>query len=250
MSLTHNILNNPGLFIDIESVPGGQIFGLGATLGEDFRKEAMGERNVAALIQELRARVSSASFLAGHNVITHDLPTLESAYPIPEFRRLPVIDTLYLSPLAFPRNPYHRLTKNDRLVRSSKNHPVRDCDSSKVILEDAAEAFRATLTTTNGSERLALTRWLLARAELPWNGSQGLDLLFASLGVPNLTDDSPAQMWASQTAGFACPTAAREQWALAQSTPAHKAALAYILAWLPVAGVDSVLSSWVRCCFP
>lgn len=250
MSLAHSILNNPGLFIDIESVPGGKIFGLGATLGESFREEAVGERNVALLIQELRTRVSTAAFLAGHNVITHDLPTLESAYDIPEFRRLPVIDTLYLSPLAFPRNPYHRLTKNDRLVKSSKNHPVRDCDSSKVILEDATEAFRSTLTSENGRERLALTRWLLANAELPWNGSQGLDMLFSGLGVSSLTDGASAQAWENQTAGYTCPTAAREQWSLAETSPGHKAALAYVLAWLPVAGADSVLPSWVRHRFP
>ncbi len=238
------------LFIDIESVPGGEIFGLGATYGASFRREAMGARPVAQLVHELRQLASAAGFVAGHNILSHDLPTLEAAFDVAEFRRLPAIDTLYLSPLAFPRNPYHRLTKNDRLVRSSKNHPVRDCDSSKVILEEAIAAFRVTLENPPGRERLALTRWLLAGAELPWNGSGGFDLLFSELGVPELTGEAAAQAWENQTDGFACPVAAKEQWARALATPEHRAALAYVLAWLPVAGADSVLPGWVRHRFP
>jgi ATP-dependent DNA helicase RecQ len=131
-----------GLFIDIESVPGANIFSLGATCGPSFRKEANGTRQVADLISELRVVAQSVPFIAGHNIIGHDLPVIDAAFQIPEWKRLPAIDTLYVSPLAFPRNPYHRLIKNDRLVRSSMNHPVRDCDSSKAILLDAIAAFR------------------------------------------------------------------------------------------------------------
>jgi len=189
-------------------------------------------------------------FIAGHNIISHDLPTLDAAFAIPELRRLPAIDTLYLSPLAFPRNPYHRLTKNDRLVRSSKNHPARDCDSSKVILEDSVAAFRSMLADPRGRERLALIRWLLVRAELPWNGSAGLDLLFSEIGIPALGESAADQAWKNQTQGFACPDGAQGEWAHALTTPAHRATLAYVLAWLPVAGSDSVLPSWVRHRFP
>ncbi len=235
-----------GLFIDIESVPGGEVFGLGITYGSSFRREAMGPRAVAELIQEVRGLAASAPFVAGHNIIAHDLPALDASFAIPELRQLSAIDTLYLSPLAFPRNPYHRLTKNDRLVRSSKNHPVRDCDSSKIIFEDAAAALRTTMEDFRGSERLALTRWLLAEAGLPWNGSQGFDLFFSEMGVPGLASAAAADAWKNQTGGLACPVAAQEEWSQLQATPGHGAALAYVLAWLPVAGSDSVLPSWVR----
>jgi ATP-dependent DNA helicase RecQ len=234
------------LFIDIESVPGGEIFGLGATHGATFRREAMGPLHVARLVQELRKLAPATRFIAGHNILSHDLPILEAAFAIPEFRQMAAIDTLYLSPLAFPRNPYHRLTKNDRLVRSSKNHPIRDCDSSKAILEDAIAAFRVALDNSQGRERLGLTRWLLARAELPWNGSEGLDHLFSSIGVPELSVEAAAKAWDNQTTGFACPAAAKAQWAQAQTTAEHRASLAYVLAWLAVAGADSVLPGWVR----
>jgi len=239
-----------GLFIDIESVPGGEIFAMGATCGGAFRREVTGGHPVAELARELCAMAQSVPFVAGHNIISHDLPALDAAFAVPELHRLPAIDTLYLSPLAFPRNPYHRLTKNDQLVRSAKNHPVRDCDSSKLILEEAVTIFRATLADSQGSERLALTRWLLAQAELPWNGSRGFDLFFSELGVPALTPDAAAQAWERGVAGITCPAAAREEWAEVQKTPEHGAVLAYVLAWLPVAGSDSVLPGWVRHRFP
>lgn len=239
-----------GLFIDIESVPGGDIFGLGVTSGDAFRQEALNTRDVAELVREVRGIAKKSSFVAGHNIIAHDLPMLDAAFAIPELRLLPTIDTLYLSPLAFPRNPYHRLTKNDRLVRSSKNHPARDCDSSKIILEDSVHAFRSMLDDGRASERLRLTRWLLARAELPWNGSAGMDLLFEQIGVSPITQPDAVAAWTSQTDGFACPNATKEEWEQALSAPAHSATLAYVLAWLPVAGSDSVLPAWVRHRFP
>ncbi len=239
-----------GLFIDIEAVPGGEIFGLGVTYGDSFRGEALNAPDVARLVSEVRPIAAKAGFIAGHNIIAHDLPVLDAAFSLPELKRLPAIDTLYLSPLAFPRNPYHRLTKNDRLVRSSKNHPARDCDSSRVILEDSVAAFASVLRDDRASERLRLTRWLLARAELPWNGSAGLDLLFAEIGIGALSDAEATASWTRQTDGFACPNAAKEEWNAVTTDPSHRATLAYLLAWLPVAGADSVLPAWVRHRFP
>ncbi len=244
------LLTKAALFIDIESVPGGEIFGLGATFGDSYRRETLNPKDVAAFVRELRGLANTAGFVAGHNIIAHDLPIMDAAFSLPELKHLPAIDTLYLSPLAFPRNPYHRLTKNDRLVRSSKNHPARDCDSSKVILEDSVAAFRSMLDESRAGERLRLTRWLLARAELPWNGSRGMDFLFAQIGVPTIAESDAAAAWVSQTDGFGCPNAAKEEWGQALAAPSQSATLAYVLAWLPVAGSDSVLPAWVRHRFP
>ena len=239
-----------GVFIDIESVPGGKVFGLGVTSGSSYRKEALERQTLSELVHELRGWAARSRFVAGHNIIGHDLPSLAAAFSIPELHKLPAIDTLYLSPLAFPRNPYHALVKNDHLVRSSKNHPVRDCDSSKAVLEDAVIAFRSALEDSRGAQRLALTAWLLSKANLPWNGSEGFKLFFSELGVPAVTPAVAAQMWEKQTEGFACATAVRNEWATAQADPTHGTALAYVLAWLPVAGTDSVLPGWVRHRFP
>ncbi len=46
----------------------------------------------------------------------HDIPVLKSIKPALSLLTKPVIDTLFLSPLAFPRNPYHRLVKDYKLA--------------------------------------------------------------------------------------------------------------------------------------
>ena len=55
-----------------------------------------------------------ASFVLGHNLIAFDLPHLTAAKPGLRLLKLPTVDTLRLSPLAFPRNPYHHLVKHYR----------------------------------------------------------------------------------------------------------------------------------------
>lgn len=92
------------MFIDIESVPGGKVFGLGVTSGNSFRKEALEPQALAELVQELRVLATQSRFVAGHNIIAHDLPSLAAGFSIPELLEIPALDTLYLSPLAFPRS--------------------------------------------------------------------------------------------------------------------------------------------------
>jgi len=48
-----------------------------------------------------------------------DSPCLQAQAPGLRLLRLPVVDTVYLSPLAFPENPYHRLVKDYKLVHDS-----------------------------------------------------------------------------------------------------------------------------------
>jgi len=49
-----------------------------------------------------------ADCLLGHNIVAHDLPVLAQHERDLALLRLPVVDTLQLSPRAFPQNPYHR----------------------------------------------------------------------------------------------------------------------------------------------
>lgn len=53
-----------------------------------------------------------ADFVCGHNVIRHDLNFVGDCLP----PSAAVIDTLPLSPLLFPRRPYHKLLKDDKLL--------------------------------------------------------------------------------------------------------------------------------------
>ena len=53
--------------------------------------------------------------MLGHNLIEHDLPLLRVLALTAGALALPVVDTLHLSLLTFPQNPYHRLIKNPSL---------------------------------------------------------------------------------------------------------------------------------------
>ncbi|MYH42768.1 MAG: hypothetical protein F4131_03585, partial [Acidimicrobiaceae bacterium] len=62
----------------------------------------------------------------GHNIIKFDLPHLQAAAPGLGLLGMPVVDTLWLNPLAFPANPYHHLVKHYKdapLKRSQRNDP-------------------------------------------------------------------------------------------------------------------------------
>ena len=72
-----------------------------------------------------------ASYLVGRNVIAHDLELLAKHAPDLSLLNLPAIDTLYLSLLAFPENPYHHLVKQYQepaLARVQVNDPLLDAE--------------------------------------------------------------------------------------------------------------------------
>ena len=68
--------------------------------------------DLQAKLARLDSLTDGASFLLGHNLIAFDLPHLAAAKPNLRLLKLPSVDTLWLSPLAFPRNPYHKLVKH------------------------------------------------------------------------------------------------------------------------------------------
>ena len=59
--------------------------------------------------QDFARFIENAEYLCGHNIIHHDLKYFES---IPNINDKKAIDTLYLSPLLFPKRPYHKLLKD------------------------------------------------------------------------------------------------------------------------------------------
>lgn len=52
-----------------------------------------------------------------------------------------VIDTLYLSPLLFPRKPYHALLKDDKLQTNELNNPLNDSIKARDLFNDEVSAF-------------------------------------------------------------------------------------------------------------
>ncbi|WP_295406988.1 hypothetical protein [uncultured Thiocystis sp.] len=72
-----------------------------------------------------------------------DQPALCALHPDLALHRLPLIDTLELSPIAFPRNPYHKLVKDDRRCTTSRNDPVRDAELADPRFRDEQTALKA-----------------------------------------------------------------------------------------------------------
>ena len=77
----------------------------------------------------LQSRLDDALFVAaaisGHNIWRHDLPVLAKLFPkLALLEKLPVVDTLELSPLCFPRNPYHALEKDYKPTGREENDPL------------------------------------------------------------------------------------------------------------------------------
>jgi ATP-dependent DNA helicase RecQ len=87
------------------------------------------------------ALTEGAAFVLGHNVVGHDLPVLAKLYPDLRLNRLPAVDTLELSPLAFPANPYHSLVKDYKLVRDSRSDPLKDAQLAFRLWADQRAAF-------------------------------------------------------------------------------------------------------------
>ena len=73
------------------------------------------------------------NYICGHNLIHHDARYLQLNGIL--------IDTLYLSPLLFPKRPYHHLIKDDKLMSEQMNNPVNDCEKAKELLMDEIAAW-------------------------------------------------------------------------------------------------------------
>ena len=81
------------------------------------------------------AFVSRCDTICGHNIINHDLKyTALRGNPS-------LIDTLFLSPLLFPKRPYHHLLKDDKLQVDELNNPVNDSIKARDLLNDEVVAW-------------------------------------------------------------------------------------------------------------
>ncbi len=96
----------------------------------------------AASLPDFSSFLDGTSYLAGHNIIRHDIPCLKKSYPF-DFSEIEVFDTLYWSPLLFPNRPYHALLKDDKLESEELNNPQNDAQKAQVLFWDEVSAFNA-----------------------------------------------------------------------------------------------------------
>lgn len=203
--------------------------------------------SLAAALTQLDAFATETHFTLGHNVIVFDLPVLASIKPDLLLLGRPALDTLWLSPLAFPANPYHRLIKHyqDGQLRSGqKNNPVED---ARLALRVLMAQFQALRRKRQSDPALVLAwHWLTSQG----NAGEGFEAFFRAIRqAPQPAKPEALAAIEALLAGKVCQTHGRES--LASVGEGEGAwVLAYVLAWLSVAGTNSVIAPWVRHQFP
>lgn len=223
-----------------------EIFAFAAVRGRDQETVVFKNGDRQAAFDRLEKMASEAEFLLGHNILRHDLPHLAAARP--SFGRLSSspVDTLWLNPLAFPRNPYHHLVKHHhdgRLQAGHINDPELDARLVLQVLANQIEAFES--LADRAPAIIEAYHYLSTCAP----GSGGFDAFFADLR----RSVRPAPLAAERAIlqlleGQAC--AIRVQDVLQRlSSPNLGWPMAYALSWISVAGGDSVMPPWVRAQF-
>lgn len=199
---------------------------------------------LASSIGSLDALADGAAFLLGHNIVRHDLPALAKVFPTLRLNRLPAVDTLELSPIAFPANPYHSLVKDYKLIRDARNDPLKDAQLALKLWRDQYGAFEA--LRASSPDELACYHFFLAR-----DAASGMGSFFASLrGAMPPKDAEVRSAVIRLTAGKVCPQQLGGLLDAVLGSPEIGRAFSYVLAWLRVSGGNSVLPPWVRLHYP
>ncbi|MCY4226213.1 MAG: RecQ family ATP-dependent DNA helicase [Gammaproteobacteria bacterium] len=227
------------LSIDLEVHPKTRkILSIGAYRQEPESTLYLADRQVRSDINKLDLFASGTDFLLGHNLIIFDREHLQAAAPNLELLQHPCIDTLWLNPLAFPKNPYHKLVKHYQdpsILGDQRNNPEQDAQLALQILCDQQQAFQ------NDTERdlLDIFHGLTASG----TDATGFDAFFEFVRKDARPSIESTRLkitkWLS-TRG--CLTYSSEIIGNPQSS---NWALSYALAWISVAGGNSVMPPWV-----
>ncbi len=86
--------------------------------------------------------ITNAEYWVGHNIFTHDLKYLDKVFP-DLVSKTKAIDTLPLSALLFPKRPYHKLVKDDKLQSDELNNPLNDAIKARDLFFEEINAFKA-----------------------------------------------------------------------------------------------------------
>ena len=125
-------------FIDTEIDPRSlKILDLGSVKGDG---STFHQTSVAEFIRFLKG----TEFICGHNIFNHDIKYIGKALIDAGVHSANIIDTLFLSPLLFPTNPYHALLKDDKLQSEDTNNPLNDSIKAKDLFYDEIAAFKQT----------------------------------------------------------------------------------------------------------
>lgn len=229
--------------IDVEAHPdkGNQIFAVGAVRSDsaDAFNSACSPGTSSSVAAALNSFAREGRVLLGHNVRRHDVPLLRAQLPRLECLNWPVVDTLELSALAFPSNPYHRLVKGYKLLTDERNNPTKDARVALIVFEEAVEALLET-------EEQA--PWWLALLHFILRDDDGMAPLLAQIREETApTGEAAGHMVLRHFADRCCvtylrnlaadvagPLDGRDPWSVA-----------FALGWIRVSGGNSIPPHWV-----
>ena len=252
------------LLLDLETAGRDRLKEIGAVFGGRVFRRA-GDFRLDQALAELDALAHGARRVLGHNLLVHDLPVLRDLAPRLELLRLPVVDTLVLSPLAFPANPYHRLVKDYKLVRAAKSDPVADARLAASLFADQERAFAE---LAGQDPRLLAFFSFCLRGDAELEGcARALDEIGAAVHHTTVhrktihrktvhrktvhrktvpLDARGARELLGERFGAIVCRGALDRLVAELDDPARRPPWAYVAAWLGVAGGNSVLPPWVR----
>ncbi|MCD4719079.1 MAG: RecQ family ATP-dependent DNA helicase, partial [Desulfobacula sp.] len=237
------------LSFDFEAVPNGNTYHIGAVFKDKtFQRKEI--KQLKAALADLSEFSKDADYILGHNIINHDLPVAGDAFPEAGFLNLPVIDTLFLSPLAFPENPYHKLVKDYKLVKNSKNDPIADAKLARVIFEDQMAALCALRRREPGLSAFYAFAFKNICSGNERFGLKGIFDLFHFL-AGKVPDRKEAKIiFQDLSRGKVCRTGLGEIWEEYSGLAAKRPVLAYVLSWIMVSGGNSIIPPWVKHEYP
>ncbi len=239
--------------IDLETTLQGDIRHIGAmnSSGDTWQSRKCDQHVLSDTLCKLDQFSNNCRFVLGHNLIAHDFPVLKAINPELGLLTKPVIDTLFLSPLAFPRNPYHRLIKDYKLVRDAINDPVADARLALSIFQEQFQSFADMAESEPDLLRFYHYCFTTAKVVSGEQDCAGLAAVFQALVPQPFHNDREALMALIKLCkGLACPKQINRIAMRHLPKSDMRVMLPYCIAWLKVSGGNSVLPPWVRHRFP
>ena len=223
--------------LDLEVDPATATIFAFAAVRDDARSPILTKKrdDLMAALDRLEAELAEVEHLIGHNIIRHDLPHVVAVRPrLAGIIRSP-IDTLWLNPLAFPRNPYHHLVKHyhdGRLQAGHVNDPEMDARLVFQVLRNQLAAL--TQQHADQPDAVAAFHFLTTRME----DTGGFDAVFQEVrGAPAPDPHMASKAISLLLRGRACERRV-EQTLNRLSSPQLGWPIAYALSWILVAGGD------------
>ena len=182
---------------------------------------------------EFATFISKCDALCGHNIINFDLKYLNLT------GNYTIIDTLPLSPLLFPKKPYHNLLKDDKIQVDELNNPVNDAKKARDLFYDEVAEWNRL------SEKKREIYWRLLKDTQEFRGFFCYLAAAGNATVPQFMEQTIGSLIRGEYKGLICENANIE--AIAKHYPVE---LAYALSLIGVDDLVSMTPAWVMHSYP